>query len=995
MQLLERRNIVVVDMSLCDGVESGDHHSALSHFIQYLTNKRAQYENWKWPLQDTRTRMRPDALTVEELSNIITKWKHQRQSYPGWVIVPEEQRKPLRDSIHQVLSFWDSTNNLTLSDLPLFVDQALAFELIWRSEKCLYPIFDPQITFIQSVLTRYWELAHLETDTEFSEQSNHLSQRHRPTQSELNFYLHYMSLAVMRYYREEGMQDDWKAESKRLENVTNTLSPEHKARYHYELALCALYELNSKGCQEAIEEWETNESLPFWEAKRAGLLAEVGRTDEAKSILQNSLKAIRIRSNLKPVAGDYSLISQEAHVMMLLQYLEMLMWQLGDVGDIHIDDNDARWSMFHQFKCEPKSELERFELVLSQPNADRSEVSERPAFDIGRTSRTYRALGPDFGAIVAYTFLHFCEDVGMPLIFARNAARGVLPRISAYSPHLTVVSLIRLGDRQSGVLDSVFSRYALSRFDADFVDSLVEQFLNALDLAKSDIASADDTLDYNFGVQIARVVPAVLSRLCSKCSSNARFSILEFLYYVYRSDTKNRYSGIRILTSRLLTTFTTQERIKAIPRLLDFPVVSPSTPLVARDYVNPFRFLDLAVDWISGTKKPPSDKVGFWLANAASNDPHVRQWAVFTLASLHCWSLLSESQESTFAVALWDQCDSCGWPLNTGLHRFQILGLPCTTPHNPQDLFRQYVLETPILESTASGFSWNVLHEIQSVHQQFQWSKKDVLSILGRCIDWWDENKDTEDLKLQSGPFLFDRTNFMQGVMALIDAATSVIQFSGNLDLECAWKEKIQGLMRDLAERGVYVNRFASVCLTLFPDQKSQVLNSIRLGLASSDVEAMEDSFQAVRVLLDVAAASTRQAFEPELSDLLLAAGQIVFWRRSVGLPDSIDVIAYAIKNCPGIFCEDLENLVLEGLRQIIVETVIHVPSGRRQNMAVNEPDFALKLAVRLSAAHLAFVLYKHYTKMECATPEIVSAWETMCRSNDEFAEIRNNWIDQ
>ena len=991
IQLLERRNIVVVDMSLCEGIESGDHYSALTRFIEFLTSKRSQYEHWTWPLDNFDSKPRPETITVEELSETINTWKHHRQSYPGWVIAPEDQRKILRNSLHQVLSFWESPEALDLSELPVFVDLALAFELIWRTEKCLYPIFDPQAIFIQSALSRYWDA---DPDTELSEQSHYLSQQHKPTQSELKFKLHHMSLAVMRYYREEGMQDDWKVESERLATVKGALSPEHKAQYHYELALCALYELNPKKCQELIKEWEVDESLPFWEAKRAGLLVEVGRIDEAKSILNNSLKTIRIRSNLKPIGGDYSLISHEAHVMMLLQYVEVLIWQAGHTSNYHIDDNEARWSMLHQFKCDPKSDLMRFELILSQPNARRSEVSERPAFDIGQTNRTFYVQGPDFGLITAYTFLHFCEDAGIPLIFSREATKGVLSRIAAYAPHWAVVSLIRLGDRQTDVLDSIFSRYALSRFDATFIDTLVGQFLEALDVAKSDIAGAKNDLDHSFGIQIAQVVPAVLSRLCSKCSPHSRTSILDFLHYVYQSGTKARYSGIGLLTARLLNTLTIQERIEAIPRLLDFPVVSHPT----HEYVNPLQFLNLAVEWITCTENPPSDKVAVWLANAASAESHVRQWAVITLATLHDWSLLSESQESTFAAALWDQRDSSGWPMNTGLHRFKVLELPCPAPHDPCDLFRRYVTETPFLEDdnpgTEGSYSWTVLHNIQNLRQQIPWSNEDIQTILCQCMDWWDKNKDIEDLTFSPQPFLFDETDFKRGVTILIEAMASVIQSSTNLDLHSDMKSKIQHLIHDFAERGVAANRFASVCLTLFPDQLHEVLMAIHIGLASSNIEAIVDSLQAVRTLLEITAASTDEEFRQELSDLLLTVGQIVFWRRGVGLPETIDVVAYAVAICPWIFSGKLEYLILGGLRQIAAESVIHIPSGRRQNMAVDESDFASKLEVRRNAAHLAFTLHKYYTKIEGVIPDIVSEWKAICHSDDEFAEIRNKWIE-
>ena len=66
-----------------------------------------------------------------------------------------------------------------------------------------------------------------------------------------------------------------------------------EARFHYERALGALFALNPQDVKEKIEEWPVDDSLPFWEAKRAGLLAEIGQLRDAARILESSLAAIR------------------------------------------------------------------------------------------------------------------------------------------------------------------------------------------------------------------------------------------------------------------------------------------------------------------------------------------------------------------------------------------------------------------------------------------------------------------------------------------------------------------------------------------------------------------------------------------------------------------------------------------------------------------------------------------------------------------------------
>ena len=998
IQLLENRNIVVVDMSQCDDIEAGDHYSAVKRFVDYLKMERTAYRQLAWPTGKQTPFPSWDKTTLEELTAKTIEWKSHRNTYPGWVIVPSDRRTIIKRSIDEVLSGWDVPQPLHQSELPLFVDLNFAYELIWRTEKCLYPIFDPQVHFYSSVLTRYWDYITPNSPKAIPKQHRNIPDANQLSRSQIRAKCFHLALAMMRYFRQEGIHDKWEVFSNQLNECREMLSPEHRAQYHYELALAALFELNSKKLNESIKEWRSNESLPFWEAKRASILAEIGKVDEAKKILSDSLRSIRARSNLKSITKDYSLISQEAHVMYLLTRLPVPIWQVGESNDGRSDDDETRWSLFHQYKSDPTKELMLFELILNRPLSNRAEVTERPTFDIGHTNRTYRLLGADSELAAAFNYLCFCEDSGIPLSMSRPTTHGVLSRMSIPAPYWAVVSLLRLGDKEPNVVDSIFGRYSLSRHDSSFIDSLSRRFLEGLNVARSEIASTDDDLIPNFGSRLAQIGPEVLSRLCSKCSPDVRMELLDFLSYAYRADVKNRFAGIRNLTYRLLQALTVQERVDAIPRLLDFPIVSHPSPLVEREYVNPFIFLDLTKKWSQDAPKLPSDKVDVWLASASSPDPHVRQWAVFTLAVLHEWCLLSDHQSKSLGVVLWDQCDEFGWPMHTGLRRYLFLKLPYPEPHNPLDLFKEYVRNAPFPEVanpgtfTMGGDKWTVLHDIQWASQQTSWNEEDGLLILNRCISWWCTNQNFDDLQMTSYATMFGESDFKQTVVNLMDTIAAVVRSSVSLSSHDDVKECIQSLIRDFTAHGLLVNHIACACLRLFPEERDTVLGNLCLSLASSDIASIEDSLRAVRVLLEDVNLPIERDHKQELSKLLLTVGQIIFWRRSIGLPEAIDSVSGTIETCPWIVSDELEHLLLEGLRYIIDETVTHLPSGRLQNLVVDEHDFSNRLVVRRNATRLAFVLHEHYTASEVVVPPIVSKWGAICQSDDEFAEIRNEW---
>ena len=150
------------------------------------------------------------------------------------------------------------------------------------------------------------------------------------TLEELRHKCHYLILAMLRYYREEGLSAKWDDACARIQAVLPTVAPELTAQFHYERALFALFTLDLQQLTQRLAEWPRNNTLPFWEAKKASLLAEIGQVDEARHILRQSLDMIRAKLNLAPPKVDYTLVSQESFVMYLLHAVSQPSWLLRD-----------------------------------------------------------------------------------------------------------------------------------------------------------------------------------------------------------------------------------------------------------------------------------------------------------------------------------------------------------------------------------------------------------------------------------------------------------------------------------------------------------------------------------------------------------------------------------------------------------------------------------------------------------------------------------------
>ena len=493
---LDHRNIVPVDISECSSMD-GDRVGALDRFLAYLQQvtennednrlPRSQVEQhtvsnrleWPTPVQALAS---PEDTT--DPSALVRTWKMQRLSYPGWVIVPEDRR----------LSLWLKTNRWTrdfpaADSLPSFLDLQFAFELVWRMEKCLCPIFDNQIEFLETTLNRHLPFVDSDTPLELPSATQEDQTVQKLTRNDVRDMCHHLLLAVMRYYREEGCMEKWNSTCDKIHDRVTTMSPEHKARFYYERALSSLFELNLQKLKERIEEWPIDNSLPFWEAKKAALLAEIGQVDNAGIILKDSLVAIRAKSTLEPITTDYSLVSQESFVMLLLRSVQYsLDFRKGEFLESEEMRKEfaERWHALLRYECDPWNERKAFERTLDRQPVIKSNVTRKAAFDIGQSVQTHQFGIWDNEALAAYSFLRFCEDAGLPLrisggIIATESAAGALSRLANYSPSWAMTTLVRINDEKS--VDRIFNRTSLAGMDVASVDNLVTRYLEVLDLA--------------------------------------------------------------------------------------------------------------------------------------------------------------------------------------------------------------------------------------------------------------------------------------------------------------------------------------------------------------------------------------------------------------------------------------------------------------------------------------------------------------------------------
>ena len=106
-------------------------------------------------------------------------------------------------------------------------------------EKCLCPIFDNQIEFLETTLNRHLPFVDSDTPLELPSATQEDQTVQKLTRNDVRDMGHHLLLAVMRYYREEGCMEKWNSTCDKIHDRVTTMSPEHKARFY--LRTCTFF----------------------------------------------------------------------------------------------------------------------------------------------------------------------------------------------------------------------------------------------------------------------------------------------------------------------------------------------------------------------------------------------------------------------------------------------------------------------------------------------------------------------------------------------------------------------------------------------------------------------------------------------------------------------------------------------------------------------------------------------------------------------------------
>lgn len=197
-----------------------------------------------------------------------------------------------------------------------------------------------------------------------------------------------------------------------------------------------------------------------------------------------------------------------------------------------------------------------------------------------------------------------------------------------------------------------------------------------------------------------------------------------------------------------------------------------------------------------------------------------------------------------------------------------------------------------------------------------------------------------------------------------------------------ATQDALSRLQSELGDAGLPCLRAVAAYLHLFPDTESAVVTRVEDALVSNDHERVVDGLSAILRLMQ----SERSTISEENTTMLVRqVSQSIMYRHITGLRNALNAMSNVVENHPACLADETEELTLRGLHALAGDTD---PARGMANLSFEE-----KLGIRQASAHLAYILFMHYSRQGADIPDSIKVWRAICQSENEFAEIRNQWL--
>ncbi|KAF5437244.1 SIR2-like domain-containing protein [Candidatus Methanophagaceae archaeon] len=953
----------------------------------------------------------PSLLQTEDIEKLGGTWRQKRLEYPGWVVAPKNNR----DELWMDTERWIEPVLRSIEKLTPPKNLFLLYELNWRLKTALIPLFMnwlKKITPIIETFNPYPRLVEIEDAAIRSDNDEYKRwdwQLIGECWVELVF-------ALAREAREDQDEKRFHLWMDRLEKVVKQRT-EWQTRWFYEKCLFYLFRFDQEKIRETLENWPTTHDLPFWEVRRASILAELGELNEAEKIAEESLTGIR--SRLQPYSMDYSLLSQEGWAMVLLNAIK---GNKRDDKEDFVGQYRDRWEKLGTYRCNPFPEIDRLELVLNGPHpSPKPEKETKKAFDPRRmtVTRHMRSDGRISVFLPAFAFLRIFEEGAVPMKCGRynmfsDAVVNSAKWIESFAPLWSLSSMIRTGKDKE--LEEWFDRVRIATLTQDEVDHLNHIFINSLTQAIRHLTGNPEQIGLagtSFSQRQVTIISEMLSRLCFRFSIGQLDQLFKLTLDMYKLPIfRQQYilqGCVDNLFERILYAMPQSEILQRILELLSLPIPTEMGFEVSdhQRWSDPFNH----IKWLEDTKLDPDFDRSTWVGPIANlvrvvkdGTDEARERAAVRLERLYEIDGLTSEENEAFGKALWSKINrNTDLPSAIRFYDSAFLNLPETEAGIAKENFRKYLLSKDfprvVQRSISIGSPENryirewlsgtiPLFAQNEEEQKFvDWTTDEVTQLLKKADGWWnDEKEDLQDEFINKHSSIADtvRAHF-SGLVELM--AGVILPRLADADEET--KTLAGRLLSEMEQSGFCVLSALPMTLFIDPNSYDEIVRKLRVGLNSmKEVEVRGSAFGIFRWLVH----GSRHGIPAPPDDLLNELVNRVFTRRQPGLDSAIGQLSVIVWRLPDLLNESQMGSLCVALEYLIKETELpkrqdrETISGLCITIPINDrPEY------RKLAAELAYRLFILFTSRNKEVPPILIKWKEICQ-NDPLPEVRKVW---
>lgn len=703
-------------------------------------------------------------------------------------------------------------------------------------------------------------------------------------------------------------------------------TPDVYNRICHERCLWAAYAADFNALESLPDDWQPDNSDPMWMVRKAAILVEADRIDEAIELSNHALSTIRsVSDDGRSLAG----LSREGWALWLAWALEMRFYATSDENEPDRSSILRRWRELAYLKCDAFSEKRE----VARTTEVKGKGADGPLFDLGaRPGKTISFSNEEYHRWVAARRAILLSEAGaLPASINRFAVASDILKLAAdelstTEPEMAVrLTLRTLNYDKYPLLNRILSRARVAELSADTAKALAESGNNLIEYALPRMTKPGNAKRAVSWIERLRVAIEVLSRLVLRLEPDAvEATFLKALDY-YRVDNVARDSWLTEPTGNLLRrcweALPQAHRSSRFLHLLSAPMVGlDDFTAFSPHYPDPGQ---LVVDENSVPSRNANDsdqwhQVVNLVARGLRAGGEARRRASLRLVPLVQAKRLTENESAQVAQALWSEehTKPNGLPEDTHIFDWAFLLFPEPKPGLAEQRFRHkwLVADQPTQENAPKVD--DVLQQVGialsglRVHQRPLALSQDEQSRLTGLVEQW------ADAALPYHAFPFEDTRLRNATVEVHGGLRTVIC---EVRIPESVGEKLYKKVQRLNELGIPGFTLIPGLIQTMPDRLDELALLMRIGLASENSVLAEGATVGLYHWL-VWSNGVASPIQPPPTDLVREIGVMIATRRRGPLGHALQIAKWVFDEGTAEQQKAMGDLLLQGLGYLAEE---------------------------------------------------------------------------